>query len=153
MNYYLDERVLQLKEQNIYTAIEVATLIPVQGDGINNFLRENRWVLNWFPSISFPSPQIKKKEKYSLSMKRITEFFLNSNRLDNLLMHITAGRWKKKMLLGATNQEGMPMNLQVNKHYARSNPGNFQERLLIKYENLLKKFTEVRKVEPVSSSG
>src|SRR6266478_4413244 len=31
MNYYLDEKALQLRDQNIYTAVEAITLIPVSG--------------------------------------------------------------------------------------------------------------------------
>ncbi len=33
MNYYLDEKALKLRDQNIYTAVEAITLIPVSGKG------------------------------------------------------------------------------------------------------------------------
>ena len=33
MNYYIDEEALQISDKNIYTAVEVVTLVPVCGNG------------------------------------------------------------------------------------------------------------------------
>jgi predicted nucleotidyltransferase len=44
MNYYVDEQQLQIAEKNIYTAIEVDTLIPLEGDVVfEQFYTANTW--------------------------------------------------------------------------------------------------------------
>jgi hypothetical protein len=41
MNYFVDEEALTIQEKNLFTAVEVATLIPVCGNGsMESFLRQ-----------------------------------------------------------------------------------------------------------------
>ena len=56
------------------------------------------------------------------------------DRLDDWLMKITTRRWKKKQQNKAHNHEGKEMALITGKHFARSNPGSFQEKLLAVYD-------------------
>ena len=51
MNYYVDEEQLEIIEKTIYTAIEVVTLIPLQGDSmIENFYSANAWTREYLPN-------------------------------------------------------------------------------------------------------
>jgi predicted nucleotidyltransferase len=51
MNYYIDEQQLEIVEKNIYTAIEVVTLIPLQGDGaFASFYSANAWTKDYLPN-------------------------------------------------------------------------------------------------------
>src|SRR5579859_7049866 len=51
MNYYIDEEELQIREKNIYTAIEIATLMPVNGDTtFEQFYMSNNWTRNYLPN-------------------------------------------------------------------------------------------------------
>ena len=44
MNYYIDEEGMKIESQNIYTAIEIATLLPVSGKkDLDNFFVINNW--------------------------------------------------------------------------------------------------------------
>jgi predicted nucleotidyltransferase len=137
MNYYIDEEQLEIVEKTLYTAIEVVTLIPLQGDStIESFYAANAWTREYLPNkimrISSAKPL-----KPSL-FKTLIENLFNSrfgDALDNLLMKITAGRWIKKTLLKKLNSKGAVMSLDVNKHYAKPDPKNFQSRLLQQYEN------------------
>src|SRR5690242_15939030 len=50
MNYYVDELALQIREKNVYTAMEIITLLPMQGaDVVENFLAANQWTKSYFP--------------------------------------------------------------------------------------------------------
>ena len=44
MNYYIDEDALEIEEKNIFTAIELITLLPVRGNGVlHAFFDKNEW--------------------------------------------------------------------------------------------------------------
>lgn len=137
MNYYIDEEALRIDEQNIFTATELITLIPVCGNGaLHNFYLQNNWVADYFPHqvVSRPSILMKRPGLF----KRAAEWLLNNrlgNAIDNTLMRITDRRWKKKEQLHKTNDHGVRLGLCTGKHFARPNPDFFQKKVL----NLLEK--------------
>lgn len=137
MNYYIDEKALQVSDQNIYTAIETVTLIPAGGEAMNDFFVANAWVKDWFAEYS--THPVKEKAGRSF-FRRMAEWMFNNkagNRLDDYLMKVTTRRWQRKKQKGVRNGEGKAMTLITGKHFARSNPGMFQERLLIRYNEVL----------------
>jgi hypothetical protein len=151
MNYYVDEHAMQVHEQNIFTATEVITLIPVQGNGVlTSFFRANNWVKGYFPNhpARFGSP-VKPKEAL---IKKLIEYCLNNKfgeRLDDYLLKITARRWKKKEQQQKLNAHGGRMGLTTSKHFARPNPEFFQKKILQLYES---KMTETVDRLPVPST-
>jgi hypothetical protein len=135
MNYYVDEKALRLEEQNIYTAVETITLLPVCGEGLNDFFHSNDWVSEWFAGY-IPGQKDVPKKPGKPWLKKFFEWMFNTrlgNWLDDYLMKITTRRWQKKKQKGTLNEEGKAMDLITGKHFARSNPGMFQEKLLAIY--------------------
>jgi hypothetical protein len=147
MNYYLDERSLKLSNQNIYTAIEIFTLIPVSGKGLHDFFIANDWVSEWFTSYSAVQndrPLHKSKPVF----KKMMEWLFDNkvgDKLDDYLMQKTTRRWKKKEEQRRLNYEGKEMALVTGKHYAWSNPDSFQEKIVSLYN---KKLVELRSKWP-----
>jgi hypothetical protein len=137
MNYFIDEKALFIQEQNIYLTMEVVTLVPVAGtDVVNNFFRINNWTEVWLPNYT----REKNTHAYNkdLFLKRMFEKFLNKkwgNRLENFLFEWTTLRWKEKERFGRKNSNGKVMNLVTGQHFSKSNPGDFQEKILSLYEN------------------
>jgi len=137
MNYYIDKEQLEIVEKNIYTATEVGTLIPLQGDVVfEDFYAANTWTRAFLPNknmrIASAAPG-----KSSL-FKWIFEGLLNlvgANTIDTLLMKLTAKRWSKKTVLKKLNNHGTILGLLTDKHYAKPDPKNFQSSLLKKYEH------------------
>ena len=139
MNYYLDEKALQLQDRNMYTAIETITVLPVSGDGMKDFFSANSWVSDWFSEYSSVTRATELK-KSSSWFKRIVEWLLNNkagDRLDDLLMRLTTRRWKKKEEQRKLNYEGKEMALVTAKHFAWSNPDSFQEKIVGLYNKKL----------------
>ena len=152
MNYYLDEKALQLRDQNIYTAVEAITLIPVSGKGIQDFFAANNWVSEWFADYSLTTNDHQFKKATS-GVKKVIEWVLNNkigNRLDNYLMKVTTRRWKNKEEHRRLNYEGKEMALVTGKHYAWSNPGSFQEKITGLYD---KKIIELKSKWPEYFEG
>lgn len=137
MNYYIDEAQLEIVEKTIYTAIEIVTLIPLQGDTIiEKFYVENAWTRKYLPNKIMRLSSAKPVK--SSFLKALFEGILNNpigNALDNLLMKITAGRWMKKTQQKKRNAKGSIMAMDVSKHFAKPDPRNFQSSLLKQYED------------------
>jgi hypothetical protein len=137
MNYYMDEEAYLLREQNIFTAIELKTLLPVCGGAEFNALwAANEWANDWLPHCTYRHPA--QPDPRRSRLKKWGEWILNKkifNRLDDYLLHITTRRWKRKQQQGATNEKGMVMGLITDKHFAKSNAGDFQGKVLMLYKN------------------
>jgi predicted nucleotidyltransferase len=137
MNYYVDEQGLEIVEKTIYTAIEIVTLIPLQGDTqFEQFYLSNSWTRDYLPNKVMRLSSAKPLK--SGILKTGFEFLFNNqlgNLVDDALMRITAGRWLKKTAQKKLNAKGKIMALEAGKHYAKPNPGNFQNRLLTRYQN------------------
>jgi hypothetical protein len=137
MNYYIDMQQLEIVEKNAYTAIEVGTLIPLQGDVVfEKFYAANAWIRDYIPNKNMRISSAK-PVKNSI-FKTAFEYLLNipiGNLIDNMLMKITAGRWSKKTILKKLNNHGIVLGMATGKHFAKPDPVNFQNKLLTRYEN------------------
>lgn len=135
MNYFIDEEALQLADQNIFTAIELKTVVPVAGeDSMNVFFKSNSWTETWLPVC--PQRQQKEKDTKPGWLKQLIEGLLNNkvgDKVDDLFFRLTSTRWKKKERIGRRNEKGIRMGLVTDKHFAKSNPGDFQEKILSLY--------------------
>ncbi|MDB5126301.1 MAG: hypothetical protein JWQ85_533 [Mucilaginibacter sp.] len=139
MNYYIDEEQLQIVEKNIYTAIEIGTLIPLEGDTVfERFYAANSWTRDLLPNKNLRLASAKPLRKYFL--KSLIESLLNNRAgewLDNILMKFTAGRWNKKTKMKKLNMRGTVMGMAASKHCAKPDPVNFQAKLISRYQHKL----------------
>ena len=137
MNYFVDEEDLIIPEKNIYTAVEIVTLLPLAGTfTMNKFFEKNSWTKNWLPCYEYKR-SLKTAEKRS-GFKKFTEWFFNSKAgemLDSLFYKWTTRRWKRKEKYGRKNSKGKVMNLVTGKHFSKSNPETFQERILKRFND------------------
>jgi hypothetical protein len=135
MNYYIDEEAFQLADQNIFTAIELKTVVPVAGeDTMNAFFKMNNWADTWLPAC--PQRQQKEKDIKPGWLKQLMEGLFNNkvgNKIDDVFFRLTSTRWKRKEKSGKRNEKGIRMGLVTDKHFAKSNPGDFQEKVLSLY--------------------
>ena len=136
MNYYIDEEALLLEEKNIFTAIELKTLLPVCGENSTGcFFRANQWADQWLPSCEY-RVQMQKDPGKNI-FKRFGEWIFNNsmgNAVNEYLFKITTRRWRIKEEKGKKNQKGIMMGLITGRHFAKSNPDNFQAKVLRQYE-------------------
>lgn len=58
VNYVVSTDALRIREENIFQATEIATLIPLYGhECLHSFFRENQWVQRFFPNFTAPPKQ------------------------------------------------------------------------------------------------
>ena len=136
MNYYIDEEALSIQEKNVFTAVEIATLIPVCGNGsMENFFQANTWIGSYHPNyvVDVESRRNSKSTLLKKSFEQLINLF-PANSVDNFLMRITSRRWKKKEEKRKLNSSGRRMGLHTDKHFSKPNPDFFQKRIVEFYE-------------------
>lgn len=149
MNYYVDEESLTISEKNIFTAVEVITLLPVCGNGtLKDFFDANQWVQVYFPNYDV-NKDSRKRAANSLIKRGLEAVFNNSfgEWLDNYLMQLTSKRWKKKELDNQVNAKGKRMGLRTSKHFSKPSPVFFQEKVLMQFESRLKEINKYSRTE------
>jgi predicted nucleotidyltransferase len=150
MNYYIDETALSLEEKNIFTAIELKTLLPVSGSSVMNlFFKQNGWANDFLPACAFR--QQKQAEPGRILFKKLIEWILGKKfgqQLEGFLMRLTRHRWNKKEERGKKNMKGDEMGLISGIHFARSDPGMFQVHVLQTYQQ---RITAIERKEKLSS--
>jgi len=144
MNYFVDEAQACILEKNIYTATEVATILPVCGMTVfENFYAVNSWSKNFLPNnYMHISSAVEIRKKWP---GIATEKICNNragNLLDNWLMRLTANSWNRKTRNNKKNSKGILLSMHTGKHFSKPNPENFQKKLLQRYNNCLAEVLE-----------
>jgi predicted nucleotidyltransferase len=143
MNYYVDEQEPVITEQNIFTAMEIVTLVPMHGKtSLDNFIAGNTWVRKYFPEqtcLTAGVPEIKSGHLRNLFEKIFKGRM--GDRFDNWLMKLTQKRWHSKARKHALNSSGGSMGMIVGPHFSKPDPKNFQDKVVeahrLKVEQLL----------------
>lgn len=146
MNYYVSEDGLEIVEKNLYTAVEIATLMPLQGDiAFENFYAANSWITNYLPNHFMRISTARKLNRGWLKM--LMEAFFNNrlgSALNKQLMKITADRWLKKTRHLELNSHGIVMSMDAAEQYAKPHPDDFQQQFITIYKDkvdqLLRKY-------------
>ncbi len=140
VNYFVDEDHLEIEEKNLFTATELATVIPLYGSTqFENLHRANAWVKDFFPNYNPKRIVDVPVSKASLG-KRIMEKLLNlffANTLEKYFQYKTVSRWKSQY-----QQNYSATDFKVafkSKSYASKNhPRNYQKKIMELYTEKLK---------------
>jgi hypothetical protein len=147
MNYFIDEAELVIEEKNIYTATELFTLMPIEGNGsMNKFFETNGWSYHYFPNKSLPTVKGDLK-KHTWWFKSLAEFVFNTklgNWFDDYLMRLTTRRWKKKEVQQRLNTKGERMGLNTGKHFSKPSTTFFHDWFMATYQEKLDRVFENR---------
>jgi len=133
MNYFIDTDHLEIEEQNIFTATEIATLIPTYGrETYIPFVTGNNWAKAHYPNFNgTPAGDIPVGRAGAL--KKFLEWTLSfgwGDALDRYFMGLTMRQWEKKF--GHFQREDFDVAMKSRKYVSKHHPGNFQQRVLSK---------------------
>ena len=136
LNYFIDETLLEIEEKNIYTAIELATLLPFRGiTTFHKFFRENQWTQMYLPNHILRVSYV--EESKNPVLKQFFEFLFRNrlgNLVDSIFMRWTSFRFNKRIKNGIETSKGYLMDLKISKHYAKHNPDQLQKKITETYE-------------------
>jgi predicted nucleotidyltransferase len=147
INYFISTNNLEIEEQNRFTATEIKTLIPMQGQNVfEEFYKKNNWIFTFFgkqiPSLDHV-PNIKKP-----TLTKGIEVILNLKTgisLDYLFRKLTILKWKHKFKHIAP--EDFKIALKSTKNISKHHPLNFQKRVILSLNEKYKEFQKKYNIE------
>jgi len=142
VNYFVDEEHLEIEEKNLFTATELATLMPLYGkEHYSRLIAANRWIKNFLPN--FKPRSIDQVPPFKMSIqKNIVEHILNffgGNRLEKFFMNITGKRWKK-IYQHQYEKQDFEIAFKTKSHASKNHPKYFQKKITELYQERLTAF-------------
>lgn len=139
INYFVDTETLEIEEKNIFTATELATLIPIYGkDLYDELYKNNIWIKKFYPN--FPKRDNKiLVNKNNLFVQNLIEKTLNNSlgdKLDDFAMNLFEKSNHKKYR--EYNSKDFQVAFKTSKHESKHHPKFFQKRVLEAFNDKLK---------------
>jgi len=133
LNYFIDTNSLEIPDKNVFTATEIAFLLPMYNYLLyQEFMKANDWYRLEYPNLNHRSEALKIKPPL---LKRILEKILNNrigNKLDDWSFSVISGFWRKKFSYFSEKQ--FSLNMRSLKNVSKHHPNSFQERVLKTYK-------------------
>ena len=147
LNYFIDENNLEIKNKNYFTATEINTLVPVNGNTLFRlFYDSNAWVKNSYKD--FPQNQFAEEKALTRSIfKQFIEFSLSNfvgNWLDIFSMKFTVFYWKWKYK--GDKKYLFKSSFRFRRDEAKYHPGNFQQLILERFDTNIKNFENEKNI-------
>jgi len=139
-NYFIDTKNLEIKDKNIFTAIEFNTLEPMIGSSvIEDFRSANQWAVSYLPNLRFKKTVINdKNHRIKTLFERILSFQA-FDRFNLWLMNKTISYWKRRY-----GSELDPNDFEVAFRstigVSKSHPQFFQKRILARHSLKIREF-------------
>jgi hypothetical protein len=134
MNYFLDQSDLVIPDQNLYTAIELATLIPVYNQReYARLMTHNRWMAGFLPNDPGEADQRFLVRVSKERLKSLAEWLISRikpDKINRLLMEFTDRKWRKKWSRRGFPMEEYDQAFHTTLHVSKNHPANFQKRIL-----------------------
>jgi len=144
INYFIDTENLEIPDKNIFTAIELTTLITTCNSALyRNLMQANIWVKDFFPNTlleSISGESIPSNESW---IKRFMEKIFYGrigDRLDDVCYEITFAKWKRKFR--QFSRDEFELNLRSKKNVSKHHPRGFQAKVLSQYNEKVKEFEQ-----------
>lgn len=134
MNYFIDETRLCLDEKNLFTATELATLVPVYNAELHRaLLNKNReWIKEFFPNLDIDKQQLNTFNATSF-IKKPFEWILEKlwpEQLNHSLMRLTDRMWRQKWQRKNYPMEDYDIAMKTKWYVSKQHPLNYQKRVL-----------------------
>ena len=142
VNYFIDEKHLEIEEKNLFTATELATVIPLYGSKqYENLQGVNSWLVEFFPNYTPRSisdvPPSKLSWPKKVFEKLISLFFANT--VEKYLQNATRSRWKR-LYEKSYSASDFKVAFKSKPHASKNHPRNFQRTIIEVYDEKLRSF-------------
>ena len=139
VNYFVDEDHLEIEEKNLFTATELATVIPLYGSKqYENLHFSNTWLKVFFPNYNPSSILNVPLSKISFS-KRILENLCNfilGDSVEGYFQHKTLSRWKR-LYENRYSATDFQVAFKSKSYASKNHDRNYQRKIMDLYEEKL----------------
>jgi hypothetical protein len=141
-NYIVDENNLKINDENLFTANEIITLIPVFGEDVcKNFFNKNIWIEYYFPNFEVGKKKVKMVSN-NLFQYYFEKIFDNKlgDKFDKWLYEKTLAVNKKRHPEKYFQNPNIYYN--ITRSIAKMHNSDFQEKILNRYNEKLSHYQE-----------
>ena len=140
INYFIDTESLIIPDHNIFTAVELAFMKPLQNPALyEKFIASNGWIRQYFPNKSFPADGC--RDSRDPWFKRMIEYLLKGkagDRLDSWFLTLYRKRARKKY--SRQDPESFRLNFRSEKNVSKHHPSGYQQKILEDYGKKVREF-------------
>ena len=142
VNYFVDEDHLEIEEKNLFTATELATVLPLYGsEQYSRLIKANSWLKGFFPN--YVSRRTENVPKATVTtFKKILETLINTcfaSNIDSYFKKITMRRWKK-LYEAQYSEADFDLAFKSKAYASKNHPQHFQRKVMEIYAEKLKRF-------------
>ncbi len=142
LNYFVDENNLEIIDKNMFTAIEIKSLITVYNSILlNEVQQQNAWTESFVVG-QFSHTRLRPLEpKKGFSFKKVPEFFFLGalgDRIDLFFMKRTYKRWQNKFQ--NFDADKFELTMRTNRGVSKHHPRDFQSKVLGEYQTRIDTF-------------
>lgn len=131
VNYFVGVDNLNIPDRNIFTATEIASLIPVSNvKGYSNFIAQNQWIYQHLPNFDL-TKKITASSSTDHKLKKIGEKIWGKrfgDFADKQLFKLTLNIWQRKFK--HFNKSDFDLNMRSRKNVSKHHPSGFQQKVL-----------------------
>jgi hypothetical protein len=142
VNYFIDSSNLLIPDHNIFTATEIATLLPVNESELKDrFFKNNEWVKKIYPNHHAPADALISEPVQRPLFSRFIEKVVKGSLgewLDNYCLQKTLRRWQKKF--PHFNRQEFDLNMRSYKNVSKHHPQGNQQKVLNALEERMARF-------------
>jgi len=142
VNYFVDAEHLEIEEKNLFTATELATVLPLYGaDYYERLIDTNYcWLKTYFPNFTARSCEGIPAYKRTFVQKCFEGIFnAGGGILERLLMRLTQRRWDA-LYKRNYNEKDFRIAFKTTLHASKNHPRNFQRCVMEKYDQKIRAF-------------
>ena len=126
---------MRIPDENLFTATELASMIPVYNKPVcRQFKEANQWYQTWVPNhidaLNFECLTAGKKPFWSRAISTVSQLKV-VDRVDRSLMRLTLTIWQKKF--PHFSKEMMALAMRSKRNVSKHHPNNFQQKVLEKH--------------------
>lgn len=142
VNYFVDEDHLEIEEKNLFTATELATVLPLYGaQHYTRFMKSNPWLNGFFPNY-VPRPTHDVPESDSKGLKDFIETIVNiffASNLESYFKNLTLNRWRR-LYAKEYSKADFEIAFKSKEYASKNHPRHFQRKIIELYEEKIKSF-------------
>lgn len=132
-NYFVDEDHLEIEEKNVFTATELASVLPLYGANVyHDLIQANKhWLRRFFPNFNPRATGGIPAGAIGIA-KSICESLINifgGSLFEKLLMKLALKRWKK-LYWKSYSPEDFEVAFKSKKYVSKNHPRNFQKKVI-----------------------
>jgi len=139
-NYFVDDQNLEIRDKNIFTAIELRTTKPMFGrTTIEKFQAANDWAFSFLPNFKVGNVAAKDRKNFLTTIIEKIFSFKGMDHFNKWLMNKSLAHWKRKYAKNI-NSSDFEIAFRSTTGISKSHPQFYQKKVLALYDQKIKDF-------------